>query len=80
MRRILLLDDTRIETNVTIEPSMRVEGNTAVYMHINAHHTLTDPPADHGAQTAMDLLMRRFEPSLDEADIIINTIMSRGKD
>ena len=80
MRRKSLLEGGAIETNVTIEPSIRVEGNTAVYMHINAHHALANLPAGHGSEMAMSLLARRFEPALDEADAIIQNIMQKGKD
>ena len=80
MRRKYLLEGGAIETNVTIEPSIRVEGNTAVYMHINAHHALANLPAGHGSEMAMSLLARRFEPALDEADAIIQNIMQKGKD
>ena len=79
MRRKSSLKGNTLETNVTIEPSIRVEGNTAVYMHVNAHHALTDLPNDHGSEIAMELLARRFEPALEEADTIIEAIMKKAK-
>ena len=79
MRRKSVVEGSAIETNVTIEPSVRVEGNTAVYMHINAHHALRDLPAGHGSELAMSLLADRFEPVLEEADDIIQIMMQKGK-
>ncbi len=80
MRRKTFLDGQGFETNVTIEPSVRVRENTAVYMHVNAHHALGDLPAGYGSETAMALLAQRFEPALEEADAIIENIMKKGKE
>ena len=79
MRRRSSVNGNTIETNVTIEPSIRVEGTTAVYMHVNAHHALTDLPNSYGSEKAMTLLAERFDPALQEADTIIDTIMKKGK-
>ena len=79
MRRRTFVNGNTIETNVTIEPSIRVEGHTSVYMHVNTHHALTDLPNGYGSEKAMTLLAERFDPSLQEADAIIDAIMKRGK-
>ena len=80
MRRKSSFRGMEFLTNVTIEPSVRVEGNTAVYMHVNAHHALADIPDGHGSEMAMTLLAERFELALEEADTIIDTIMTKGRD
>ena len=79
MRRKFFIDGNALETNVTIEPSMKVKGNTAVYMHVNAHHALSNLLEGHGSDAAMILLAKRFEPAIEEADSIIETIMNKGK-
>jgi len=80
MRRKSSVDGRDFDTNVTVEPSVRVKGNTAVYMHVNAHHALGDLPAGYGSEAAMSLLAERFEPALEEADAIIENIMKKGKE
>ena len=79
MRRKFALDGDKLETNVTVEPSARVADNTAVYMHVNAHHVLSNLPEGHGSELAMSLLSNRFEPAIEEADSIIDAIMAEGK-
>lgn len=80
MRRKSFFNGNAFETNVTVEPSVRVEGNTAVYIPVNTHHPLIDLPVGHGSEMAMTLLAQRFEPALEESDAIIDNIMQKGKD
>ncbi len=80
MRRSSLLDGHVLETNVTIEPSIKIPGNTGVYMHVNCHHSLADLPHGHGSEQAMNLLSKRFDTATKEAETIIEAMMKKGKE
>ncbi len=67
------------ETNVIIEPSSKIIGDTGVYMHVNAHHALNDLPKSHGSKEAMALLAKRFDSAVEKANTIFDTIMREGK-
>ena len=80
MKRKSLVDDNIFETNVTIEPSAKIQDNTGVYMNVNEHHLLNDLPNGYGSEQAITLLTNRFEPALEEADTIIESMMTTGQD
>ena len=79
MRRQARIDTARLETNVTIEPSVRTpDPTTGVYMEVNAHHAILDLPDGHGSREAMDLLSARFDEVLEEAEAIIEHMTKVG--
>ncbi len=80
MKRKSSLDEHSLETNVTVEPSVRITDNTGVYMEVNCHHRLSGLPDGHGSEQAMALLSKRFESAAEEANSIIGTIMKMGND
>ena len=79
MRRQSRIQEARLETNVNIEPSVRTpDPTTGVYIEVNAHHDLLDLPSGYGSAQAMELLGRRFDQTIDEADTIMEYMMKQG--
>lgn len=58
MRRKSKLEMAIVDTNVTIEPSDLLQGNSGISMVINFHHDLKDYEPKRGARPAVDLLMQ----------------------
>jgi len=73
-----LADGHMVQTNATIEPSVRITDDSAVYVRVNSHHVLGNLPEGHGSEVAIDMLAKRFDPAVKEAEAIINTIMQAG--
>lgn len=80
MRQMSQWNGHTLETNVTVEPSVKITDNTGVYMHVNCHHFLADLPTGHGSEQAMTLLTERFEKATEEAETIIEAMMKMGKE
>ena len=79
MRRKSIVNGNSLETNVTIEPSVRITDNTGVYMHINGHHMLANLPKGHGSEQAINFLAERFEVAIEEAETVIEDMMEKRK-
>ena len=79
MTRKSLVDQTRVNTNVTIEPSARVASDDGgIYMQLNSHHAIEGLPDGHGCEPALELIGSRFQEVTNEADQIFNLIMTIG--
>ena len=65
----------RINTNVKIEPSAKIDDRRGVFMSVNFHHDLENLPDAYGSETAIQILTARFEDEMAEAEAIINNIM-----
>ena len=78
MRRKSEIDGARVETNAVIEPSVKLDARTGVYMQINTHHVLTNLPGGHGATEAATMLSSRFEDVVEESEAIVDGIMKEG--
>ena len=78
MRRQRRLDAAFLNTNAKIEPSVKLKGNTGIFMEVNHHHTLLDYDQGDGARPAVETLVNSFELRVAEADSIINAIMERS--
>jgi len=77
MRRQKRLEAFSLNTNAKIEPSIRLSGNTGIFMEVNHHHTLSDCDQGNGARPAVEILADSFDLRVSEADSIINAIMER---
>ena len=81
MTRKSFVCQTRVDTNVTIEPSARVAANDdGIYMQLNSHHAIEGLPDGHGCETALELIGGRFQEITNEADQIFNWIMNKGSE
>ena len=78
MRAYGTVEGAMTSTNVTVEPSGRLGDASGIYVAVNAHHDLTDLPASHGAQPAIDFLSKRFEQLVQQAEALIDGIMKAG--
>ena len=78
MRRLVANEGANVQINATVEPSMRLGGESGVYMRVNAHHEITGLPDGYGAGHAVNMLSARFEGLIEEADAIIDNIMEAG--
>ena len=65
----------RIDTNVKVEPSVKIDARKGVYMNVNFHHDLENLPNAYGSETAIQILSERFEIHMAEAETIFNNIM-----
>ena len=65
----------RIDTNVQIESSVKIDARKGVFMNVNFHHDLENLPNAYGSETAIQILTERFEDEMAEAETIINNIM-----
>ena len=65
----------RIDTNVQIEPSMKIDAQKGVFMNVNFHHDLENLPNAYGSETAIQILSERFEDQMAETETIVNYIM-----
>lgn len=77
-RKSKLVDGHIVQTNATIEPSVRIMDNSAVYIRVNSHHEFSNLPEGHGSEVAIDMLAKHFEPAMEEAETIIDTLMQAG--
>ena len=75
MKRQKRLDAVFLDTDVKIEPSVKLTGNTGIFMEVNHHHRLLDYDQGEGARPAVEILVNSFESRVSEADSIINQIM-----
>lgn len=80
MQRKSKVDGHMVQTNATIEPSVRIGDNSSVYIRVNSHHEFGDLPEGHGSEVAIDMLAKRFDSSVEEAESIIDTIMQAGRE
>lgn len=78
MRRISKFESYELQTNAKIEPSFRTDPRRGVYMEVNHHHKLVGLEEGHGALPAVEILQENFQPRVDEADAIVDTIMEMG--
>ena len=65
----------RIDTNVQIEPSVKIDARKGVFMNVNFHHDLENLPNAFGSETAIQVLTERFEKEMAEAETIIDKLM-----
>ena len=76
MQRRQPTDEVEFETNITVEPSVKLSGDRGVFMYVNHHHQLQHVKGSDGATRAIELLMQRFDSCLSEADEIFEQMMS----
>ena len=78
MTRKSLISQARVNTNVTLEPSVRIAPeDDGVYVQFNSHHEIEALPDGHGCETALELIGDRFEEVTNEADQIFSWIMKK---
>ena len=76
MRSIFETERFSKQVNAKIEPSGHILSNNGIYMQVNSHFTLLGLADGHGAGDAVAVLSDMFQESLNEADEIIDNIMS----
>ncbi len=79
MRCNKIKNDLHIETNVTIEPSSRIDDNIGVYMHVNEHHEVTGQSPVRGSEQSIAILQNCFELAIEDADRIIDSMKNGGE-
>lgn len=81
MTRITQLDKARVETNVKIEPSKHIASKSGgVYLEVNSHHLIQGLTDGQGCETAIDLIVNRFDEIINEADEIYDRIAQLGSE
>ncbi|OHV86219.1 hypothetical protein [Mesorhizobium sp. ORS 3428] len=62
--------------NVTVEPSVKIAGNTGIYVRVNDHCELVDREEIDGTAKLLAFMRNRFDDSIRKSEQIVDQVMS----